>query len=345
MNKRRIAMKKKVLITGGCGFVGHHFVEHFLKNTDYDITIIDKLTYASSGFDRLRDINAFDDKRVLILTSDIAEPLPEGLKDEIGKIDYIFHLAAESHVDNSIKNPEPFVISNVLGTMHILNFAREIKNLKCFFYFSTDEVFGPAPGNIMFKEEDRHNPTNPYSSAKSGGEMLVKGWRNTYKLPAIITRSMNIFGERQHPEKFIPMVIKKVLNGKTVIIHSYPDKSKAGSRFYIHGRNVADGYLHLVNLIESGRTDVIGEDFHITGEKEVDNLEMAKFIAKIIGKELKYEMVDFHSSRPGHDLRYGLDGGKMNKYGWYLPKNFEESLKKTIEWSLDLKNKKWLEWK
>ena len=353
---------KKVVITGGCGFVGAHFVEHFLKNTNWDIVVLDKLSYASEGFDRLRDIEAFDDKRVLSLAVDFTKPLSEGVKQEIGNVEYIFHLGAESHVDNSIINPEPFVISNVLGTMHMLDYAKELNeriyktqnvgvttmmgksNFKCFFYFSTDEVFGPAPEGIMYKEEDRHNPTNPYSAAKSGGEMLVKAYRNSYKLPAIITRSMNIIGERQHPEKYIPMIINKVLAGETVTIHANSDKTKAGSRFYIHARNVADGYLHLINKIESKEVDIdgiIGQDFHITGEQEVDNLELAQMIAKILGKELKYEMVDFHSSRPGHDLRYALDGGKMKKWGWEPPKTFKESLKKTIEWFID--NRNWLE--
>lgn len=335
----------RILITGGAGFVGHHFVEHFLKNTDWDIVVLDKLSYASEGFDRLRDIEAFDDKRVLSLAVDFTKPLSEGVKQEIGNVQYIFHLGAESHVDNSIEDPEPFVRSNVIGTMHMLNYAKELKDLKCFFYFSTDEVFGPAPNDIKYKEEDRHNPTNPYSAAKSGGEMLVKAYRNSYKLPAIITRSMNIIGERQHPEKYIPMVINKVLAGEIVTIHANADKTKAGSRFYIHARNVADGYLHLVKMIEPITKDSIignpiGQDFHITGEREVDNLELAQMIAKILGKELKYEMVDFHGSRPGHDLRYALDGGKMKNYGWEPSKTFEESLKKTIEWFID--NRKWL---
>lgn len=327
-------MKNRVLVTGGAGFVGHHFVEAFLKNTDWDIVVLDKLSYASNGFDRLRDINAYDDKRVTLLSADLSLPIQDGIAREIGNVQYIFHLAAESHVDNSIKDPEPFVRSNVLGTMHLLNFARTLTGLKTFFYFSTDEVFGPAPENYSFKEHDEHNPSNPYAAAKSGGEMICKAYRNTYKLPIVITRSMNIIGERQHPEKFIPMCVNKILKGEVIPIHANKDKTKAGTRFYIHARNVADGYLFLVN---KGISD--GE-YHITGEKEVSNLDLALLIGQILGKEVKYEMTDFHSSRPGHDLRYALDGHKMAELGWKPPKTFEQSLRKTIEWTMA--NPKWL---
>jgi len=332
----------RILITGGAGFVGHHFVEHFLKNTNAEIVVIDKLSYASNGFDRLRDIDAFDDKRVLSLAVDFTKSLPTGVKQEIGEVDYIFHLGAESHVDNSITDPEPFVQSNVVGTMHMLNFAKQLPSLKCFFYFSTDEVFGPAPEGVDYKEEDPHNPTNPYSATKSSGEMLVKAYRNTYNLPAIITRSMNIFGERQHPEKFIPMVIKKVLNGDKIEVHANADKTKAGSRFYIHARNVADGYLHLVKQIDVLKLKKINEDFHITGEKEVDNEKMVKLIALFLGKEPNYKLVDFHSSRPGHDLRYALSGKKMEAYGWRPSKTFEDSLKKTVAWFTSEEHNHWL---
>lgn len=337
---------RKVLITGGAGFVGHHFVEHFLKRTSFDIVVLDKLNYATD-LEKLRDIDAFDDKRVLTLSADFSIPLSEGVKKEIGEVDYIFHLGAESHVDNSIKDPTPFVMSNVVGTMNMLDFARELKSLKCFFYFGTDEVFGPAPDGVSYKEDDRHNPTNPYAAAKSGGEMLVKAYRNTYGLPAIITRSMNIFGERQHPEKYIPMVIKNALTGEKTMIHGYPDGTRAGSRFYIHARNVADGYLHLVNLIEEGTDNVIGQDFHITGMQEVDNLELFKIITSTVAAEngkgdlTNYEIVDFHGSRPGHDLRYALDGEKMEEYGWTPPKTFVESIEQTIKWTLA--NNKWLD--
>jgi len=326
----------KILITGICGFIGHHVAEHFLINTDYEIVGLDKLTYASNGYNRLRDSGCLDNKRLKLFSADFTHPIPNGLVKEIGDVDYILHLGAETHVDRSIEDPQPFVISNVVGTMHLLNFSREIPALKKFFYFSTDEVFGPAPAGVAFQETDRYNSTNPYSASKAGGEQLAFAYANTYNLPVVVTRTMNCFGERQHPEKFIPGVIKKVIKGEVVFIHSDPTKTKAGSRFYIHCRNVAAALLFLLDSAEHRQS------YHIVGEKEVDNLKMAEFIARVIGKSLNYEMVDFHSSRPGHDLRYSLSGEKMKKMGWAIPKNFESSLEKTIKWYLD--NPKWLEW-
>ena len=327
-------MKTRVLITGGCGFVGHHLVEHILKKTDWSVVVFDKLNYASLGFDRLRDINVFDDSRVTVLAVDFSQPLSAGLKQEAGVVDYIFHLGAETHVDRSIDDPGPFVISNVVGTMEMLNFARTQKNLKKFFYFSTDEVFGPAPQGVAYKEWDRYNSGNPYAAAKAGGEELCLAYGNTYKLPVVITHCMNIFGERQHPEKFIPMTIRKILKGETVIVHSDANKKVPGSRYWIHARNVAAAVMFLV---DSGKPQ---DKYNIVGEKEVDNLQMAKAIAKALGKDLKFELVDFHSSRPGHDLRYALDGGKMAYMGWNLPITFESSLEKSIHWFID--NPKWL---
>ncbi len=327
-------MKTRVLITGGCGFVGHHLVEHILKKTDWSVVVFDKLNYASLGFDRLRDINVFDDSRVTVLAVDFSQPLSAGLKQEAGEVDYIFHLGAETHVDRSIDDPGPFVISNVVGTMEMLNFARTQKNLKKFFYFSTDEVFGPAPQGVAYKEWDRYNSGNPYAAAKAGGEELCLAYGNTYKLPVVITHCMNIFGERQHPEKFIPMTIRKILKGETVIVHSDANKKVPGSRYWIHARNVAAAVMFLV---DNGKPQ---DKYNIVGEKEVDNLQMAKAIAKALGKDLKFELVDFHSSRPGHDLRYALDGGKMAYMGWNLPITFESSLEKSIHWFID--NPKWL---
>jgi dTDP-glucose 4,6-dehydratase len=162
-------------------------------------------------------------------------------------------MAAESHVDNSISDPVPFTRNNVDNTLTMLEWARELKDLKHFVYFSTDEVFGPALGDKLFSEDERHRPTNPYSASKSAAEVICQGYENTYKIPLIITNLMNVFGERQHVEKFIPKCIKYVLNGWKIPIHSYPDRKKAGTRFYIHGRNVAAAVLF---LLEHGR---IGE--------------------------------------------------------------------------------------
>lgn len=321
----------KILLTGGCGFIGHHFVEAFLKNTTWDIIILDRLNYAGS-LDRLRDINAFDDKRVKVLTADFTLPIQENLAKEIGQVDYILHLGAESHVDNSIEDPMKFANANVMGTVNMLEFARRQKHLKCFYYFSTDEVFG-SKDEGWSEIGDPHYPSNPYSASKSAGEMFIHAYKRTYGLPAVITRSMNVFGERQDTEKFIPLVIGKVMNGETVTIHAHPDGKTAGSRFYIHARNVADGYLHLIN------NQVHDGEYHITGEDEIDNLCLAKMIAEACGKELKYEMTDFHSKRPGHDLRYALSPTSMHEIGWDVPHTFNQSLAKTVEWTLS--NPKW----
>lgn len=329
-------MSKRVMITGGCGFIGHHVVEHFLRETDWRIDVLDKLTYAAVGFDRVRDINAFDDKRVNFYTADIAGDIPIGVLRELQGLNYILHLGAETHVDNSITNPEPFVTSNVLGTMHLMNFARKLDNLEAFCYFSTDEVFGPAPPGIAYKEWDRYNSSNPYAASKAGGEELVLAYANTYGLPAFITHTMNAFGERQHPEKFIPLVMRKVLREETVTIHADPTKKISGSRYYIHCRNIAKAVHFLLDKFQQR------DKYNIVGEKEVTNLELAQLIADVIGKPLHYEMVDFHSSRPGHDLRYALDGTKMKEMGWEVPMTFEESLEKTVKWTLELRNVRWL---
>ena len=329
-------MSKTIVLTGGCGFIGHHFAEHIHKNTDWNIIIIDKLNYASMGLDRLRNNKLIESPRVKVFTIDLCNELSEGIKREIGNnVDYIVHMAAETHVDNSIKEPLNVITNNINSTVNLLEWARTLQNLQIFFYFSTDEVFGPALGDTLYKEWDRHRPTNPYSASKSAAENICIAYENTYKLPLMIVNVMNAFGERQHVEKFIPLCIKKILNDELIYIHSYPDKIISGTRFYIHAQNIANAVLF---LIANGK---IGEKYNISGEKEVSNLEIAQLISKFIGKDLKYEMVDFHSSRPGHDLRYGLNGNKLYELGWNPTFNFEKSLEKMVLWTLN--NKEWLE--
>lgn len=324
----------KIIITGGCGFAGAHVVEHFLKKTDWEIVLFDKLTYAANGLNRIRDIDAFNDKRVQFFSVDVARPVSEGIIKECADADYILHMAAETHVDKSIVSAAPFVYANVVGTLNILDFARNCKDLKAFCYFSTDEVYGPAPVGINYKEWDRYNCTNPYAATKAGAEQLCMAYFNTYGLCGFVVNCMNIFGERQHPEKFIPLCIRKILANETIKIHGTPDRKHSGSRFYIHARNVADAVHFLLDRYEQR------DRYNIVGEKELTNLEIAQQIASILGKKLKYEIVDFHGSRPGHDLRYALDGSKLEKMGWTIPMTIDKTLESVTNWTI--KNSKWL---
>jgi dTDP-glucose 4,6-dehydratase len=320
---------KTILVTGGCGFIPSHFIEHVHRKTDWNIVIIDKLTYASNGLTRLRDASLLHSKRIRIFTTDLARPFTIGLIQEIGNVDIIVHMAADTHVDNSIRNPVDVVENNVMSTVHLLEYARNhLPKLEQFFYFSTDEVYGSAPPGVAYKETDRHKPTNPYSASKSAAEQLCVSYENTYKIPLIMVNVMNAFGERQHVEKFIPKCVRDITAGKTIYIHT-DTESVPGSRFYIHARNIADAVMFLI------KNGSIGQLYHVTGEKEVDNLEMAQIIAAVLGKELKYELVNFHGDRPGHDTRYALDGSKLNDLGWCVPVGFEDSLRHTVKWTLE----------
>ena len=305
----------KVLVTGGAGFIGAAVANHLTKQ-GYQVTVLDALTYAA-------DISRLKPTIHDIIVHDITAPIPD-----IGQFDYILHLAAETHVDNSITDPLRFVKTNVLGTANMLEFARKQTDLVMFLYFSTDEVFGPAPGKTLYKEWDRYNSGNPYSATKAGGEELVLAYGNTYRLPVVITHTMNVFGPTQHEEKFIPSTIYKILKGETVIIHSNAGRTRAGSRFYIHANNVARAVEF---VMDKGK---LQDKYNIVGEREVDNLTLAQMIAELLNKPLYHRMVDFHSSRPGHDLRYGLDGAKLAELGWRPKDSFERGLAKTVRWYL-----------
>ncbi len=328
----------RILITGGAGFIGHHLVEHLLENTQHDLVCLDRLD-TSGNLNRLGDMleGRSDRSRVRVLWHDLRAPLSESLSRQIGRIEAILHLAAGSHVDRSIDDPLSFVYDNVVGTANILDYARTLhrnQQLRQMLYFSTDEVFGPAPKGVAYKEMDRYHSGNPYAATKAGAEELCVAYANTYKLPVMISHCMNVFGERQHIEKFIPLTVRAVLEGSTLSIHANATKTKSGSRCYIHARNVAAATLF---LLDNGTP---GEKYNIVGEREVSNLAMAQLIAKTLGKPLKYKLVDFHSSRPGHDLRYALDGCKMRKMGWTIPVGFEQSLAKTVRWMAA--NQHWL---
>ena len=341
--------KERVIVTGAAGFIGHHLVDYLLKHTEWDIVIIDKLSYSSKGMQRLIDINALNNPRVRLYTFDLITPLSEGITRDLQDVTYILHLAAETHVDNSIADPAHCIQNNVMSTTYLLEFARTLPNLKLFLYFSTDEVVGSALSpttktpevhankhfKIMYQEYDRHFPTNPYAASKSASEQVCNAYHNTYKLPLIITNVMNVYGIRQYIEKFIPLCIKKIQQDEPILIHSYPGCKHTGSRFYIEASKVADAIMFIVNHGE------IGDRYNITGEKEVTNLEIAQKIATILNKPLKYELTDNHSKRPGFDTRYCLDGSKLLNMGWDLNPNFDANLEQVVKWTLE--HPEWLE--
>ncbi len=342
----------RVLVSGGMGFIGSHFCENIHRHTNWDIVVIDKLSYATRGFDRFRSNGLIDSSRVKPFTWDLCSPLSKGLIYEIGNVDIIVHFAAETHVDNSIDDPVFTIENNVKSTLTLLEYARTLSSLKEFIYFSTDEVFGPASFNIndttsingedmyTYKEWDRVKPTNAYSSSKSASEGICLAYRNTYRIPLKIVNVMNVIGERQHTEKFVPKVMKALMEDKTIDIHcrhSDTNELIPSTRYYIHARNVADAVLFIINNGEQG------QKYNISGEREVDNLEMAQMIAKYMGKELKYKLIDYHTNtRWGHDSRYSLNSEKLRKMGWVMPVPFEESLEKTVKWTMN--NVDWLKW-
>jgi len=337
-----------VLITGGAGFIAHHVIERILRTTDWEIVSLDRLDFSGNLnrlADMMQDIDPEQRKRLKVVFHDLKAELNPMIQDQIGPVEIVLHLAAGSHVDRSIEFPMEFVMDNVVGTTNLLNYARTLKNLERFVYFSTDEVFGPAPEGVNYKEYDRYNSTNPYSASKAAAEEICVAFENTYKLPIVVTYTMNVFGERQHPEKFIPMVIQKARDGELVTVHSDPSKTKAGSRHYIHAKDVADGLMFILDKLKDYKhTGDYGgakcPKFNLVGPEEIDNLTLAKMIAGAVGKELVYEMTDFHSSRPGHDLRYAFDGGLLKSLGWEPKIKFSDRVKEVVDWTLI--NTRWL---
>jgi len=329
----------RILITGGYGFVGAHFVEHVLVNTNWEIIILDRLSYAGN-MNRITDIRDYNPERVKTVFHDLRAPISDMTDKMIGNVDYVVHFAAESHVDRSLENAIPFAMSNVVGTTHLLEWLKKRwlngQKIKRYIGFNTDEVFGPAPEDVFYKEGERFKPSNPYSASKAGQWAMEYAFATFSGLPISMVHSMNIIGERQHPEKFVPKTIKTLLEGKRVVLHGINDKNQS-SRCWIHARNVADALLF---LLERAKT---GESYNIVGEERTV-YEMANWICEsVLGRELKDSDIiwlDFHSARPGHDKRYALDGSKLEQLGWKPPVILRKSLKKVVKWSL--KNRNWL---
>lgn len=342
-------MSKTVLITGGAGFIAHHVIDKILRDTNWNIVSLDRLDI-SGNLNRLHDVlKEYDSseisKRMKIIFHDLKAEINSQIVHDIGHVDIILHLAAGSHVDRSITYPMEFVQDNVVGTVNMLDYARKnLPKLEKFVYFSTDEIFGVAPPGVSYKEYDRYNSTNPYSASKAAAEEFCVAYENTYKMPIIVTHTMNVFGERQHPEKFIPATIQKVRDEEKVVIHSDPTRTIAGSRMYIHARDVAEGLMFILGLENYKHRGDYGDahcpKFNLVGTEEIDNLTLAQMIASAVGKPLNYEMVDFHSSRPGHDMRYALDGGLLKALGWEPRIKLSERIKEVVDWTLA--NERWL---
>jgi dTDP-glucose 4,6-dehydratase len=342
-------MSKTVLITGGAGFIAHHVIDKILKETDWKIVSLDRLDI-SGNLNRLHDMLQDHDPKIVsqrlrIIFHDLRAEINSQIVADIGDIDIVLHLAAGSHVDRSITYPMEFVQDNVVGTVNMLDYARKnLPNLEKFVYFSTDEIYGIAPPGVAYKEYDRYNSTNPYSASKAAAEEFCVAYENTYKMPIIVTHTMNVFGERQHPEKFIPATIQKVRDGEKVIIHADPTRTVAGSRMYIHARDVAEGLMFILGLKDYVHTGDYGHahcpKFNLVGTEEIDNLSLAHMIAAAQGRELNYEMTDFHTSRPGHDMRYALDGGLLKSLGWEPKIKLSERIGEMVKWTLQ--NERWL---
>lgn len=316
-------MKKKILVTGGAGFIGSNFIRYILnKYVDYEIINLDKLTYCGN-LDNLKDVE--DNPHYRFVKADIcdAKIVTELIKD----CDTIVHFAASTHVDRSIVEPSEFIQTNVYGTYVLLEAAKEW-GVSLFCQISTDEVYGSRVEGY-FKETDPLRPSSPYSASKAGADLLARSYYVTHNLPIIIVRSVNNFGPYQHPEKVIPLFITNILNNKKLPV-------------YGDGQNIRDWIYVLDNcraidlIIHRGK---IGEIYNVAANKEMKNIDLTRLILKLMNKT--EELIEFVKDRPGHDQRYALDSTKIANLGWRPCYNFEQSLSETIEWYCN--NREWWE--
>lgn len=333
-------MPTKLLLTGISGFVGAHILEHVLTHTDWQVVGIASWRHKGTP-ERIEEVLSGSvgwRERVTIITHDLVAPIPERTAQRIGQCDYIIHAAAESHVERSIEEPVPFVQNNVNVTLHMLEFARVYKP-KIFIQISTDEVYGPAPEGVNHKEWSPIIPSNPYSASKACQEAIAISYWRTYGVPVVITNTENMFGEMQDTEKYTAKLVRLISKEETVPIHGQiqDGKEMTGSRFYLHARNHADALLLLLSKEPTLYQDgvIMPDRYNIVTSTELNNLDLARIVSRMVGKSLKYEIVDFHSTRPGHDKRYALDGSKIAALGWKEPYGFGDSLQKYINWTLN----------
>ena len=325
-------MSKTLLLTGIGGFIGSHVMEHVLINTDWNIVGIDSFRHKGIT-DRVTTSVYYwkHRERVRIVTHDLTAPFSDLLTNDIGPVDYVVNMASESHVDRSITYPVPFIKNNVDLVLNMLEYARVVKP-KAFVQISTDEVYGPMENNVPHPEWDPILPSNPYSASKAAQEAIAISYWRTYKLPLIITNTMNNYGEKQDPEKFLPLIIRKLLTHQVIPIHG--KAGNIGSRFWLHARNHADAIIYLLqNTTPAQFPDALVPDrYNVVGERQINNLDVAVEVSKVLKLPIKYQLIDFHSTRPGHDPHYGLTGNKIAELGWKAPVSFDDSLAHTIRW-------------
>ena len=315
----------RILVTGGCGFIGTNFILHMLdKHTNYEIVNLDKLTYAGNK-ENLQSVE--DDKRYTFVKGDICDMQ---LVDSIMKdVDAVVHFAAESHVDRSIEHSQEFVMTNVVGTHTLLDSALN-NGKKRFHHISTDEVFGELGSEGKFTEETPYAPRSPYSASKASSDHLVRAYYHTHGLPITISNCSNNYGPYQFPEKLLPLFITNLIEGKKVPV-------------YGEGKNIRD-WIHVKDhneavdlILHKGK---IGETYCLGGDEEIKNIDITMMILNEFG--VGKEMIEYVEDRKGHDYRYAIDFSKIKKeLGWKPERDFQQGLKETIKWYNE--NEKW--WK
>ena len=330
---------KKILITGGAGFIGSHLVRLFVnKYKNYHVVNLDSLTYAGN-LENLRDIE--NEANYSFVKGDIVDG--NFINDVFveHQFEVVIHLAAESHVDRSITDPLEFIQTNVVGTVNLLNASKNIwKNIfegKLFYHVSTDEVYGSLDKGGFFLENTPYDPQSPYSASKASSDHFVRAYKNTYDLPIVISNCSNNYGPNQFPEKLVPLFINNILNEKPLPV-------------YGKGENVRD-WLYVVDHARA--IDVVfhkgnqGETYNIGGFNEWKNLDLIKVLCKTVDSKIgrsegtSEELITYVKDRAGHDLRYAIDASKiMNELGWEPSLQFEEGISKTVDWYLE--NKEWL---
>jgi dTDP-glucose 4,6-dehydratase len=330
---------KKILVTGGAGFIGSHVVRHFInKYPNYEIVNLDKLTYAGN-LANLRDVESKSNYR--FIKGDIVDAAFIQDLFETEKFDAVIHLAAESHVDRSISNPLEFVMTNVIGTVNLLNAARstwkENYSAHRFYHVSTDEVYGTLGETGMFTESTAYDPHSPYSASKASSDHFVRAYHDTYGLDIVISNCSNNYGSYHFPEKLIPLSIHNIKNNKPIPIYGKGENVRDWLFVEDHARAI-DIIFHQA---KSGST------YNIGGHNEWTNIDLIRLLCEIMDRKLGREkgdsakLITFVKDRAGHDLRYAIDSGKLQReLGWVPSLQFEEGLERTVDWYLD--NEEWM---